>query len=65
MTKDQAKKLAVRYNAFLEAVHSDDARGIIVWGPMLDEIQNEIGLVLASNVKLSVEIARREMKQAA
>ena len=65
LTKDQAKKLAVRYHAYLEAIHSDDNLGIVVWGPMLEEIQNETNLVLLSKINVRVEIARREMNEAA
>ena len=65
ITKEQAKKLAVRYHAYLEAILSDDNLGIVVWGPMLQEIQNETSVVLLSKVNVRVEIARREMKRAA
>ena len=68
MTKAQAKSLAVRYHAFLQAVNADDFDGIIVWGPMLSEIQTatRLWMVDASNIDGLVAIARsNSMKQAA
>lgn len=67
MNKAQAKSLAVRYHAFLDAVANNDDEGIIVWGPMLSEIQTEarIEMVGPNTIASLVEIARRSMKQAA
>ena len=68
MTKAQAKSLAVRYHAFLDAMHADDIDGIILWGPMLAEIQNvtRIWMLGASTIDGLVANARRSsMKQAA
>lgn len=68
MTKAQAKSLAVRYHAFLDAMHADDIDGIILWGPMLAEIQNvtRIEMVGPNTIASLVETARRRnMKQAA
>lgn len=68
MNKAQAKSLAVRYHAFLDAMHADDIDGIILWGPMLAEIQNttRIWMLGASTIDGLVANARRSgMKQAA
>lgn len=68
MNKAQAKSLAVRYHAFLDAVVNNDDEGVIVWGPMLSEIQTEarIEMISAANIEGLVAAARRRsMKQAA
>lgn len=65
MTKAQAKSLAVRYNAYVQAYQSDDLNGIVVWGPMLEEIQRETGVVMMSNIATMVQIARRKMDRKA
>ena len=68
MTKAQAKSLAIRYEAFLEAVKADDFDGIIVWGWMLAEIQSatRLEMIKASTIDGLVAIARsNSMKQAA
>lgn len=67
MTKAQAKSLAVRYHAYLDAVAREDDEGIVVWGPMLAEIQTatRLEMISAANIEGLVAAARRRsMKQA-
>ena len=68
MTKAQAKSLAVRYHAYLDAVTNNNDEGIVVWGPMLAEIQTatRLEMISAANIEGLVAAARRRsMKQAA
>ncbi len=65
MTKAQAKSLAIRYNAYVQAYQSDDYNGVVVWGPMLEEIQQQTGVVMMSNIPTMVQIARRKMERKA
>lgn len=68
MTKAQAKSLAIRYHAFLDAVAQNDNEGIIVWGPMLEEIQTATRLEMLgpNTINGLVTLARRSsMEQAA
>jgi len=68
MTKEQAKSLAIRYHAFLDAMHADDLGGIILWGPMLEKIQKVTGLeMIGPNTinGLVTHAQRRNMKQVA
>ena len=67
MTKAQAKSLAVRYHAFYEAVNADDLHGIIVWGPMLAEIQaaTRLEMIKASTIDNLVAAARHTCRRAA
>jgi len=65
ITKEQARSLAIRYRAYMEARMADDYTGIIVWGPMLEEIQQQIGIVMLKNVPEAVQCARPQLKQAA
>lgn len=46
MTKAEGKSLAIRYAAYLEARHTGDDAGVIVWGPMLADIQQRTGVEL-------------------
>lgn len=44
ITREQAKALAVRYEAYMAAINRDDGAGIRVWGPALIEIQETTGV---------------------
>ena len=52
ITKEQAKSLAVYYQAYEEAYHDKDAFGIRVWGRGLKDIQQETGIILVSDESL-------------
>lgn len=68
MTKAQAKSLAIRYHAFLDAVAQQDNEGIIVWGPMLEKTQTATRLEMIDPTTINglVTHARRSStKQAA
>lgn len=73
--KEAARELAVRYNAFGNACHADDANGIVVWGELLLETQEATGVEVADPVttrrmigharRREAERAEREQAQAA
>lgn len=65
LTKEQAKKLAVRYQAYLEASQSDDHRGIVVWGTLLLEVQDETGVEMLEPELLLDCVAYAERQRAA
>jgi hypothetical protein len=65
ITKAQARSLAIRYHAYMEARMADDYMGILVWGPMLEETQQQIDYVMVKNITEAVQFARLQVKQAA
>ena len=67
MTKAQAKSLAVRYHAYQVAVDTDDWQGIIVWGPMLEEIQRQANVELSKpdDISAIVSFARSNYQEGA
>jgi hypothetical protein len=60
ITKQQAKKLAVSYSSFLEAMDDGDILGKLCYGRMLREIQNEINLYLMDKDLLETIISSAE-----
>ncbi len=65
ITKAQARSLAIRYHAYMEARMADDYMGILVWGPMLEEIQKQVDYEMVKNIPEAVQFARLQVKQAA
>lgn len=59
-TQEAAARLAVRYQAYLEAIEKSDSTGIVVWGRALLEAQDDLGfhLVEPTNVDRMIECHR-------
>jgi len=66
VTKAQAKELAVRYSAFIEAMRTADDLGMVIWGDMLNKSQDETGIALmdAENTSRMVGYARARRLEA-
>lgn len=63
LNKKTARSLAVRYHAYLEAVHAEDLSGVVCWGPLLIETQALTGVVLCNpeHIRVLVGGARRKI----
>lgn len=63
MTKQDALDLAVQYHAFRAAVDSRDDNGTAVWGNMLLETQDRIGVAIVNeeNTKSLISYARERL----
>ena len=61
--KEDAKKLAIAYQTYQEAVDNGKQNSIAVWGKMLLEAQEETGIILASadNVQYFIEEANKSL----
>lgn len=53
-----ALSLAIRYHAYQRAFFTDDAEGVLVWGTMLAETQNAIGVYIEDpdHIRQSINI---------
>lgn len=60
-----AKRLAVRYEAFAHANRTDEGNGIIVWGQLLLEIMEQTGIELADAEGIRRRIAGVKLREAA
>jgi hypothetical protein len=60
ITKQQAKKLAVSYSSFFEAMDNGDILGRLCYARILRDIQNEIDLYLVEKDLLENIIRRAE-----
>jgi hypothetical protein len=60
ISKKNAKALAVRYHAYLEARACDDHSGAQVWGKLLLEAQEatNIWLLERNNLQVMIELSR-------
>lgn len=60
-----AKGLAVCYHTYLEARRSNDNDGVVVWGHMLLEAQQQLGIVMldADWVIVCVELAKKALAE--
>lgn len=63
VTELQAKSLAIRYGAVVEMVAAGEWQGVARWARLLDEIQQETGVVLRTG--LDQLVARAEEEAAA
>lgn len=50
ITQKQATKLAVAYNAYLEAQLNGDDNGQRVWGRILKQVQDQTGVELVRHI---------------
>jgi len=58
----EAKRLAVSYKAFCDAIDENDALGICVWGDVLISAQNrlDVELVTIDQIRRNINDARAE-----
>lgn len=63
ITQEQAKDLAVRYAAYLDAVARRDDAAIVCWGPMLLDTQKATGVEMVGTelTESLVKLTREKM----
>ena len=62
-----ARALAIRYHAYHQAINAEDWNGVILWGGMLTEVLEKLGiddLTDTDNLAVMVAVARRKVAAA-
>ena len=60
ISAEDAKELAVSYSAYLEALKSEDATGIQIWGSILILAQEKTGVCLLDAMLIKTVIETRK-----
>jgi hypothetical protein len=63
ISQKAAKTLAVSYQAYMEYANTDDALGMIVWGPILLAAQVKTGVQLQDPDNVARRVARARIER--